>query len=77
MLRCADRSLYCGITTDLDRRLEQHNSGRGSKYVWSRRPATVVVSEVVGERSEALKRERAFKALSKARKEAAVKTTTK
>jgi predicted GIY-YIG superfamily endonuclease len=73
VLRCADGSLYCGITTDLERRIGQHNSGRGSKYVWSRRPATAVASEVVGERSEALKRERAFKALSKARKEAAVR----
>lgn len=72
VLRCADGSLYCGITTDLPRRLEQHNSGRGSKYVRSRSPAVVVVSEEVGERSEALKRERAFKGLSKSRKEAAV-----
>ena len=72
VLRCADGSLYSGITTDLVRRLDQHNRGTGSKYVWSRRPAEVVVDEVVGERSAALKREAAFKRLSKARKEAAV-----
>lgn len=75
MLRCSDGSLYCGITTDLQRRIEQHNSGRGSKYVRSRSPAVLVASEEVGERSEALKRERAFKGLSKARKEAVVRTT--
>ena len=72
-LRCADDSLYCGITTDLPRRLEQHNAGHGSRYVRSRRPATVVACEEVGSRSDALRRELAFKKLSKARKEALVK----
>ncbi|MDP7113414.1 MAG: GIY-YIG nuclease family protein [Myxococcota bacterium] len=72
VLRCADGSLYCGITTDLARRLDQHNSGRGSKYVWSRRPATVVLREEVGERSTASKREVAFKRLGKRQKEAVV-----
>lgn len=73
VLRCSDGSLYCGITTDLDRRLDQHNSGRGSRYVWSRRPASVVLHEDVGDRSAALKRELAFKKLSKARKESLVR----
>jgi predicted GIY-YIG superfamily endonuclease len=73
VLRCADGSLYCGITTDLDRRLDQHNSGRGSKYVWSRRPAVVVLREEVGERSAALKAEVAFKRLSKRRKEEVIR----
>ena len=72
VLRCADNSLYCGITTDLDRRLDQHNSGHGSKYVWSRRPASVVLREDVGERSVALKKEASFKRLSKAQKETVV-----
>jgi len=73
VLRCRDGSLYCGITTDLDRRLDQHNSGRGSRYVWSRRPAAVVLREEVGERSVALKKEVAFKRLRKGQKEAVVR----
>ena len=73
VLRCADGSLYCGITTDLERRLEQHNAGRGSRYVRSRAPAEVVLHEVVGTRSEALRREQEFKKLRKDRKEAIVR----
>lgn len=73
VLRCSDGSLYCGITTDLGRRLDQHNSGRGSRYVRSRRPAAVVLREEVGGKSAALKRELAFKGLSKVRKEALVR----
>jgi putative endonuclease len=72
VLRCADSSLYCGITTDMQRRLDEHNRGTGSRYVRSRRPATVAFSEVVGDRSTALKKEAAFKKLGKARKEALV-----
>ncbi len=73
VLRCADGSLYCGITTDLERRLVQHNSGRGSRYVRSRAPAVVVLHEDVGTRTEALRREREFKRLRKDRKEAIVR----
>ena len=72
VLRCADDSLYCGITTDLERRIDQHNGGQGSKYVWSRRPAIVVLHEDVGEKPGALKKEAAFKKLSKGQKEAVV-----
>lgn len=73
VLRCADGSLYCGITSDLERRLDEHNRGTGSRYVRSRRPATVVFSEPVDDRSTALKKEAAFKKLGKARKEALVR----
>ena len=47
MVRCADRSLYTGITTDLKRRLQEHNSSkRGAKYTRSRRPVSLVYSRV-------------------------------
>jgi len=69
MLLCSDGSLYTGITTDVDRRVREHNSGKGSKYVRSRRPAELVWREDAKSRSEALRREAAIKALSKADKE--------
>jgi len=69
MLLCSDGSLYTGITTDVDRRVREHNSGKGSKYVRSRRPAELVWREDAKSRSEALQREAAVKALSKADKE--------
>ena len=47
MVRCADRSLYTGITTDLKRRLQEHNSSKkGAKYTRSRRPVGLVYSRV-------------------------------
>ena len=42
ILRCSDNSLYCGITTDLDRRIEAHNSGTGARYTRSRLPVQLV-----------------------------------
>lgn len=71
MLRCKDDSLYTGITSDIDRRLLEHNHGvkKGSKYVRSRRPAYLVYLESMPGKSEALKREYAIKKLSKNDKE--------
>ena len=42
LLRCADRSLYCGVTNDLSKRLQAHNKGIGAKYTRSRRPVDLV-----------------------------------
>jgi predicted GIY-YIG superfamily endonuclease len=42
LARCCDGSLYVGITTDLHRRMAEHNAGRGAKYTRSRRPVTLV-----------------------------------
>ena len=69
ILRCADGSLYTGITNDLSRRLEQHNAGTASRYTRSRRPGVFVYQEPAGTRSLALKRELAIKSLSRAAKE--------
>lgn len=44
LLRCADRSIYCGITNDLEQRLQSHNRGSGAKYTRSRRPVKLLAS---------------------------------
>lgn len=68
LLRCADGSLYCGITNDLERRLAAHNGGRGAAYTRSRRPVEVVWSEPARGRSHALRREAAIKQLARRQK---------
>ena len=57
LLRCSDDSLYCGWTTDLEKRIEAHNSGRGAKYTKSRRPVELVYYEECESKSAAMKRE--------------------
>lgn len=69
LLRCRDGSLYTGITTDLQRRLIQHQDGSASRYTRSRRPVRIAYREPCAGRSHALKRERAVKALSRSAKE--------
>jgi UV DNA damage endonuclease len=73
LLRCADGSLYTGITNDLDRRVEQHNAGTASRYTRSRLPAVLVYQEAQASRSHALKRELAIKALSRQAKESLIR----
>jgi predicted GIY-YIG superfamily endonuclease len=70
ILRCADDTLYTGITTDLDRRCEQHNAGTASRYTRSRLPVKMVYHETQATRSLALKRELAIKAMSRQEKKA-------
>ena len=68
-VECADRSLYTGITTDLDRRLNEHNnSPKAAKYTRSRRPVKLVYAETHIDRSSACKAEFAFKKLSRKKK---------
>ena len=58
MLECSDGTLYTGITTDLERRIDEHNhSAKGAKYTRARRPVLLVYSEEVENRSLASKRE--------------------
>lgn len=73
VLRCSDNSLYCGITTDLERRLRQHNAGKGARYTKGRRPAEVLHAWTVPSRSFALQEEHTFKALSRQKKIARLK----
>lgn len=73
ILSCADGSLYTGITTDLVRRLNQHNKGVGAKYTRCRLPVSVVYYELVADRSCALKRELEIKHPSRSEKMALIK----
>lgn len=68
LLRCADNTLYCGITTDTQRRLAQHNAGTGAKYTRARIPVTMETSVSVESHSEALKLELLVKKQKKNRK---------
>lgn len=68
LLRCADGTLYCGVTNDPDKRLAAHNTGAGAKYTRGRTPVQLVYREHCADKSAALKREREIKALSRSRK---------
>ena len=66
ILKCSDNSLYTGITTNLERRLEEHNSSpKGSKYTRARRPVQVVFTKEFENRSGASKEEALIKNLSR------------
>jgi len=65
LLRCADDTLYCGWTTDIDRRLAAHRSGTASRYTRSRRPVELAVVIPVADRSAALREEARIKRLSR------------
>lgn len=68
ILRCSDNTLYTGWTTDLNRRLKCHNSGKGAKYTRCRLPVKIVYYENLPDKSSALKRECEIKKLSRAKK---------
>jgi putative endonuclease len=73
ILRCRDDSLYTGITTDLPRRLLEHNSSkRGASYTRGRRPVDVVFSQSAPDRSTASKLEARIKSLNRAAKESLI-----
>ncbi|MCI0699931.1 MAG: GIY-YIG nuclease family protein [Planctomycetia bacterium] len=74
ILRCSDGTLYTGITTDVARRLKQHNDGTASKYTRSRRPVKVAYRESTPSHSAALRREIAIKKLSRRAKDSLIST---
>ena len=70
LLRCSDGTYYAGITTDVTRRLHEHNDTvRGARYTSGRRPVTLVYQEQCPDRRSALRRELEIKKLSRAEKE--------
>ena len=79
MLKCVDGTLYTGVTTDVTRRVAEHNgegaAGKGAKYTKARRPVQVVYQESVFDRSAAQIREAALRRLSRSEKEKLAKTT--
>jgi putative endonuclease len=69
LTRCADGTFYTGITTDLVRRVAEHNAGCGAAYTRSRLPVTLVYAEPAASRSSALRREYVIRRLSRLEKE--------
>lgn len=68
VLSCSDKSLYTGVTTDVNRRLSEHNAKKGAKYTRSRLPVIVLYYREVENRSAAQKMESAFKKLRRSKK---------
>ena len=68
ILECADGTLYCGWTTDLEKRVQAHNAGKGAKYTKTRRPVVLKYHEIFSTKQEAMKREWALKQLSRKEK---------
>ena len=71
MVRCIDNSLYCGVTTDLDRRIGEHNSNsvKGAKYTRGRGPVKLVYFEEYNDKQTAMQREYEVKQWDKVKKE--------
>lgn len=69
MVRCADGSLYCGISTNVPDRIAAHNAGKGARYTRSRLPVALVWSAVMASESDARKAEHDVKRLSRKEKE--------
>ena len=68
ILECSDGTFYTGWTNDPERRVAQHNKGKGARYTKTRRPVRLVYLEEQTDKIAALKRERAIKALPRKRK---------
>lgn len=73
ILRCSDRTLYTGITADIEERLAAHQGGTASKYTRARRPVRLLYQEPHPDRSSASKREAAIKKLSRSEKLALIR----
>lgn len=69
ILECKDGTYYTGWTTCLERRLEEHNSGKGAKYTRSRGPVRLIYQEEFETKEEAMSREYAIKQLTRQEKE--------
>jgi putative endonuclease len=65
ILECADRTLYTGITNNIDQRIQEHASGKGAKYTRGRAPFKLLYTESHATRGEALKREAEIKSFDR------------
>lgn len=74
IIQCRDNTLYTGITNNLKRRIQDHNSGNGCRYTRYRRPVKLIHSEEFPTKVEALKREAYIKRLTRQTKLALTKT---
>lgn len=72
VVRCSDDTLYTGYTTDVDRRIQEHNTGHGATYTRGRTPVELVYTEAFRTRSAAMQREHEIKSFDRSRKEALV-----
>lgn len=72
ILECADSTLYTGWSTDVKKRVENHNAGKGAKYTRARLPVVCVYSEAFGTKQDAMRREYEIKQLSRQEKEALI-----
>lgn len=70
LISCADGTLYCGITNNLEKRLAAHNAGEAAKYTRGRGPVRLMHVELCTDKSAALKRELQIKELSRGEKQA-------
>jgi putative endonuclease len=75
VLRCTDDSLYCGWTTDMERRLKAHNAGKASRYTSQRRPVQLVYTRQMADRSAAMREEARIKRLSRPEKLTLIRTS--
>ncbi len=73
ILKCKDGSLYTGWTNNLERRLKDHNEGKGAKYTKARRPVELVYYETFSTKEEAMSREYAIKRMKRSEKEMLMK----
>ena len=74
VVECSDDTYYTGYTTDVERRVAEHNDGEGAKYTRGRRPVTLVHVEAFESQSRAMQREYAIKQLSRPAKERVVRS---
>ena len=72
ILRCADNTLYTGVSNNLPARVESHNAGRGARYTRSRRPVELVYQEAAADRGVAQRREYAIRKLNAHQKQALI-----
>ncbi|WP_077210331.1 GIY-YIG nuclease family protein [Bacillus dakarensis] len=70
VLSCRDGSFYAGYTNNIERRIKQHNEGKGAKYTKGRGPVSLLYSKIFNNKSDALKAEYEFKQWPRRKKEA-------